>query len=79
MDLQSTRDVVLEALLEVCGLRGPIDDPARLEDLGIDSLAVIEVGMIVEERLGVVLDADDFEGVTTFGEVVAVFHRGREK
>jgi acyl carrier protein len=78
MHSESTQAVVYDALLEVCGLSGPIDDAARLEDLGIDSLAVIEVGMIVEERLGVVLDANDFEGVATFGEVVAVFHRGRE-
>jgi acyl carrier protein len=70
------RQVVAGAAVEVCGL-DPADltDGATLVDLGVDSLDVIEIGMIVERSSGVQIDLDDFVEVRTFGEAVELFER----
>ncbi|MDJ0770840.1 MAG: phosphopantetheine-binding protein [Ilumatobacter sp.] len=72
----SCRPDVVDAVVEVTGLdAAELHDAATLESLDIDSLDLIEVAMIVEERRGVEVAGDDFEGVTTFGGAVAVFDR----
>lgn len=71
----SCREVVRDAIMLVCGVTAPVVGDASLEDLGVDSLDLVEVGMVVEEQLGVVLKAEDFEDVMTFEQAVAVFDR----
>ena len=74
--METTRRVVVNAVVEVCGTdEGRLIDDATLTDLEIDSLDLLEVAMIVEEELGVVVEADDFEDVATLGQTVAVFSR----
>lgn len=73
------RSLVALAVEEVSGVCVPADSGGLgLEDLNIDSLGLIEVGMIVEEGLGIVLAANDFDGVVTFDDAVAVFERAVE-
>lgn len=48
-----------------------LDD--RITDLGVDSLSLVEIVMIIEERLDVATESDDFDGVTTVGDALAVF------
>jgi acyl carrier protein len=48
-----------------------LDD--RIADLGVDSLSLVEIVMIIEERLDVATESEDFDGVTTVGEALAVF------
>ena len=68
------RGEVVDAVVEVCGITPDVlVDDADLDTIGIDSLDLIEVGMIIEERHDVQLSGDDFEGVTTFGGAVGVF------
>ena len=58
-------------------------DPARLhhgarlgEDLCLDSLAAIELTMVIEDEFDVALPDEDTAGVRTFGDLVAlVGHR----
>ena len=70
------RSDVVAAVIEVTGLNeGQLIDDADLETLGIDSLDLIEVGMIIEERHDVQLSGEDFEGVTTFSGAVGVFDK----
>ena len=51
-------------------------DPAEItpestfEDLGIDSLDIVEMVMALEGELGVVLEVED-ETITTFGQMAA--------
>ena len=70
------RSDVVRAVEEVCGI-GAADlvDDADLETRGIDSLDLIEIGMILEEQHGIALASEQFESVTTFGETVAVIER----
>ena len=41
-------------------------------DLGADSLAVVELMMALEEKLGVRIDDDEAEGLHTFGDALAL-------
>lgn len=71
--LQST---VVDAVVEVCGIEAnSLVADATLSELGVDSLDLLEVAMIVEDETGIVVQAEDFEGVETFGAAVAVFER----
>jgi acyl carrier protein len=45
---------------------------ATLESLDVDSLDMVELGQLVEEKYGVRLQPQDFEGVTTVGEAVDI-------
>ena len=46
------------------------------EDCGLDSLDLVEVGMVVEDEYGVVLLDKDLTDIKTFGQLVeAVFNR----
>lgn len=50
------------------------DDGARLaEDLGADSLDLIELGFALEDELGRVFSDEDLGALKTVGDVVAVF------
>ena len=72
----TVRSDVVGAVVEVCGVSADdLTDDATLEGLEIDSLDLIEVGMIMEERHDIRVSTDDFEDVATFGDAVAVFDR----
>jgi acyl carrier protein len=45
-------------------------DTSLVTDLNADSLALVEVVEIVEERLGVHIDDDDIEDLQTVGDAV---------
>lgn len=53
-----------------------VDDPslvareATFEELGLDSLDLVEVGQIVEDDLGVRLLREDLKGIKDVGDVV---------
>jgi len=48
---------------------------AHLEELDVDSLDLVELSQIVEEEHGIQLPAQEFEGVQTVRDVVAVVVR----
>lgn len=75
------RDEALKAIREVAADFLSID-PAEIvegsrfkEDLSADSLALIEISMALEERFGIELPEEDFDGVTTVGQAVDVVVR----
>lgn len=45
---------------------------AELEDLDIDSLDLVELGQIIEERFGVELDRSEIKGVRTIGKAIDI-------
>jgi acyl carrier protein len=66
-------------LSEVAGL-----DPAQVtaektfaDDLDLDSLTMVELGVVIEERLGVKIPADDAEHVSTVGDMAGLIERER--
>ena len=70
--MNEVREAAVAAVLEVKGVElTPELRAARLEDLEIDSLDLIEVGMIIEERFDVELEPSDFDGVETVEDLLA--------
>jgi acyl carrier protein len=52
----------------------PADDvtaDATFEALGLDSLDVVELTLVLEDRVGVKLGDEDLEGVRTVGDAIA--------
>lgn len=47
-------------------------DPAtRLDELGLDSLAFVEVQLAMQQEYGVLVEEEEVEQITTVGEAVA--------
>ncbi len=63
--------------------REQVAPEARLPDLGIDSLALVELMFQVEDRFGIEVPLDDPEALQTLGDVVryvdALVARGRPR
>jgi len=74
MPLQATSDTVekeiFEGLGELGADRGAIKREATFEELEVDSLDLVELAQIIEEKFGVELDGDDVKDLKTVGEVV---------
>src|SRR5207253_7622059 len=69
-------DPVESAVVELCGElatnpNGTVTLQTRLADAGIDSLAVAEIAIAMEERFGVRLADSDGSPVQTVGDIVA--------
>jgi acyl carrier protein len=76
VDDAKVTQAILDAVAEVKGTQlENVDDDARLQDLGLDSLDLIEIGMIVEQRLGVIVPTERFDGIEALRQVVDVFVR----
>jgi acyl carrier protein len=84
------RDEVLSGIEEVLGAvanvpAADVTPEARFaEDLGIDSLTLVDVGVAIEDRFGQVIPDDDWSRFATVGDVVThltapAFARGRTR
>lgn len=64
-------DILWDAAAEHSGKsRDEIRPESRLiEDLGSDSLGVVELAMALEERLGLSIPDESWEGATTMGAI----------
>ena len=70
---ESVGGVVVEELGKLAEVEtGDLTPEARLEDLDIDSLDLVELGQVVEERYGIQLEREDMKDVTTVGDVIGV-------
>jgi len=62
-----------DALLLIQGrlpyLTGVLRPAARIAELGLDSLDLLELMMVADELFGVRLSVDDFKSVNTVGEL----------
>ncbi len=53
-----------------------VNEASRVkEDVGLDSLDVVEVLMSVEEEWGIIFDDDETVGIKTVGDVVALIEK----
>lgn len=70
------RGAAVDAVRTVKGINVPTNgDDISLIVYEIDSLDLIEIGMLIEAQLGFEIDSDEFDGVTTFGDVLRVLER----
>ena len=68
-DIQATFTRILEEVAKVDRAKVAQDKRLR-EDLGIDSLSLIEVAVAAEDEFGVPLPDEDLERLQTVGEVI---------
>ncbi len=74
MPVQATSDTVEKEIFDGLGELGTDRDAvsrdATFEDLEVDSLDLVELAQIIEEKFGVELEGDDVKDLKTVGEVV---------
>ncbi|MDD6364889.1 MAG: phosphopantetheine-binding protein [Bacteroidales bacterium] len=70
MEINEIRETVKEFLIDELEIdESRIYDDARLkEDMGIDSLEVVDVVVLVDKKFGVRMKNEDFKLVKTFGQ-----------
>ena len=70
MTIEQIKEKVTTFLVEELEIEeSKIQDQARLkEDLGIDSLEVVDVIVLVEEEFGFKMRPEDFKTIKTYGE-----------
>lgn len=67
------RELIVTELAELADVDPERMTPdATLADLDVDSLDLVELAQIIEERYEVTLERDDFKDVSTLGEAIAV-------
>ncbi|KAI1386651.1 putative polyketide synthase [Hypoxylon trugodes] len=70
-----TRQRVLELISENCGASlTNVEDNASLQDIGVDSLSVIELGSSLEDSFGVQFNDDDLHLLSTIADIQDYLH-----
>ncbi len=68
---EEVRQLIIDELSQLADLKPEeIKSEATLEDLDIDSLDLVELAQIIEERYDVRLEREDFKDVTTVGAAI---------
>jgi len=74
MAVQATSEAVekeiFDGLAELGADRDAVSRDATFEDLEVDSLDLVELSQIIEEKFGVELEGDDVQDLQKVGEVV---------
>jgi acyl carrier protein len=65
-------ETIANALAELGAERDQITRESSFESLEVDSLDLVEVGQVIEDRFGVEIKGDDMKNVGTVGEVVTL-------
>ena len=69
MDFEKVRGVIAETL--TCDVEKVTDGALLVDDLGTDSLALVELAMAIEEATGVTEEDDALPTLKTVGDVKA--------
>ena len=69
MDFEKVRGVIAETL--TCDIEDVTDSALLAEDLGADSLALVELAMAVEEATGVTVEDEALPALKTAGDIKA--------
>jgi acyl carrier protein len=74
--MADVRQVAVQAVLTVKGIDiSGADDETTLQSLDIESLDLVEIGMIVEVELSTEIDVDGFRQTSTLGGMYAELER----
>lgn len=73
---QEIRDTIVGLLVEEFDIDPEmITDTVTMEELDLDSLDMVEIGQVAEQKFGVRVKPTDAEGVTDFSGVIDMIHR----
>jgi acyl carrier protein len=67
---QSVEETVTESLVNFGADADAVTRDATLEDIDIDSLDLVELTQVVEEKYDIDLEGSDFKNIKTVGDVV---------
>jgi acyl carrier protein len=67
---QVVEEIISDALAAMGPDRSEIKRESTFEELDLDSLDLVEIAQIVEEKWGLEFDPQDFANVTTVGEAL---------
>jgi acyl carrier protein len=68
MNFDKVRELIAETL--GCDVEQVVDDAVLIDDLGADSLAIVELTMALEESTGVSIEDEALAGIKTVGDVM---------
>ena len=71
----TTDDVIQIIADEIAVEPGQLHSSTKLTDLGVDSLTVMEVLFVIEERFSMQLEISEHAQFTTFGDLLEDLHR----
>jgi acyl carrier protein len=66
---ESVEQVIVDGLKEL-GAEGEVSRDSTFEDLDVDSLDLVELAQIVEDKFGVALQGEDVKDLRTVGEAI---------
>ena len=69
MDFEKVRGVIAETL--TCGIEEVTDSARLVDDLGTDSLTLVELAMAIEEATGVSVEDEALPTLQTVGDIKA--------
>jgi acyl carrier protein len=78
VDQQFTFDDLKRILVERVGLaeESVVNDPeASFEDMGLDSLAFVEIQLAMQQEYGFTIEDEDAQEITTVGEAIDYTNR----
>lgn len=70
METKELRDELKELVADVIEIDEFADDDHFIEDLGVDSMAALEVVYEIEKKLKVVIPAKDIKDMVTLNDVI---------
>lgn len=68
MEFEKVRDVIVETL--GCDAEQVTPEAVLTDDLGADSLAIVELVMALEEAAGISIEEDAVAGIKTVGDIM---------
>lgn len=72
---QEIKDVITKLLVEEFDIDAELlTDAATMKDLDLDSLDMVEIGQVVEQKYGVQVKGRDADGVTDIGGVIEMIY-----
>lgn len=77
MDFEKVRGIIAETL--TCDVEKVTDNALLADDLGTDSLMMVELAMAIEEATGVTIDDEALPNIKTVGDVKAYLEAHAEQ
>lgn len=73
--LDAIIDIIQPRVNKERGIKGLAEPDDRLDDLGIDSIDLIELNMEVEEKYGITIRDNETRTDMTINEYVSIIHK----
>lgn len=75
IDRASIEEFVISQIVAIGVESDSISLDVTFDDLGLDSLDLVELGQSVKKNLGIKIEPKDFVDATTISDVLAVIHK----